>query len=75
MNLKNTGMPGYFEIAAEGDNFIVAGGQIHQNDSVQTEFMLSNLADVLESLIVFAKDGDMVDRVLDAHGLSRSVEI
>ena len=64
-------MPGHFEITAEGDDFIVAGGQIHQNDSAQIEFMLSNLADVLESLIVFAKDGDMVDRVLDAHGLIR----
>jgi hypothetical protein len=69
MNLTQTGMPGYYQITAEDDQFIVAGTQIHQNDSAQVEFMISNLADMLDHAIVFAKDRDMVDRILDIHGL------
>jgi hypothetical protein len=34
--------------------------------------MISNLADMLDHAIVFAKDRDMVDRILDIHGLVRA---
>jgi len=70
MNLMETAsMPGYFQISAEGDSFKVIGTQIHQNDSDQIEHMVANLADMLDHAIVFAKDPDMVDRILDVHGL------
>jgi hypothetical protein len=69
MNLTQTGMPGYFQITAEDDQFIVAGNNIHQNDSAQVEFLIGNLADMLDHAMLFAKDPDMVDRILDAHGL------
>lgn len=69
MNLTKTGMPGYFQLSAEGDSFQVVGNQIHQNDNVQIELMLSNLVDLLDDLMVFANDHDMVDRILDVHGL------
>lgn len=74
MNLTQTGMPEYFQITAEDFSFKVKGTHIHQTESDQIEEMISNLADMLESAIVFAKDGDMVDRVLDAHGLIRDKE-
>ena len=74
MNLMKTGMPGYFQITAEGDGFKVIGTQIHQNDEAQIEHLVNNLADMLDHSIVFAKDNDMVDRILDAHGLIRDKE-
>ena len=62
-------MPGYFRMAAEGDSFKVIGDQIRQSDTIGVEHLVSNLADMLDHAIVFADDHDMVDRVLDAHGL------
>jgi hypothetical protein len=69
MQLMKTGMPGYFQITAEGDQFKVIGNQIHQNDTTQVEHLVSNLADMLDHAIVFADDPGMVDEILDAHGL------
>ena len=74
MNLTQTGMQGYYQITADGDGFKVIGTQIHQNDSVQVEYLISNLVDMLDQAIVFAKDNDMVDRILDIHGLIRDKE-
>ena len=71
MNLTQTGMPGHYQITADGDGFKVIGTQIHQNDTAQVEFLIGNLADMLDHAILFAKDNDMVDRILDSHGLIR----
>jgi hypothetical protein len=69
MHLTETGMPGYFQITAEDNQFTVTGGQIHPNDAADVEGLISNLAEMLDSAIGFAKDKDMVDRILGYHDL------
>jgi hypothetical protein len=67
MHLTETGMPGYFQITAEGDNFKVAGTQIQGNSEV--EDMIDNLTEMLARAIVFANDSGMTDQILADHDL------
>ena len=71
---KAAAMPGYFRMAAEGDTWQVVGDRINQNDTIGVEHLVANLADMLDHAIVFADDPDMVDRILDAHGLKQDRE-
>jgi hypothetical protein len=69
MILTETGMPGYFQITAEGDNFKVVGEQIPQGDTVEVACLIHSLTNLLAYAIGFAKDKDMVGRTLADHDL------
>lgn len=69
MHLTETGMPGYFQITAEGDNFKVAGPQINKGEISDTELLIENLAELLSEAIAFANNSDVVDELLADHGL------
>jgi hypothetical protein len=69
MHLTETGMPGYFQITAEGDNFKVSGTQIHANSPAEVEDLISNLAEMLAQAKAFANNNGMVDRILHFHDL------
>ncbi len=72
MQLTQTGQLGQFEITATGENFTVIGTPVNAWDIRQKEYLIDNLAEMLEEAISYVKDNDMVDNILDIHGLVRA---
>jgi hypothetical protein len=69
MHLTETGMPGYFQITAEGDNFKVVGDQIRKGEASDIEDLVDDLAEMLAQAIAFANDKVMTDQILADHDL------
>lgn len=69
MRLTETGMPGHFQITAEGDYFKVIARQIRQDETADVNRLISNLAEMLAQAIAFANDSVMTDQILYDHDL------